>query len=98
MSNGLQNMMIEMYWDNFNSELYNKIKKIKMGANKEEYHNVSQAETLSKFRRVLYEVFDGDAEAMVTEIERRAVECEDYETAAKMRDINNKLKEIEVNE
>ena len=94
----LMNMMYEMYWDNFNMELYNKIKKIKMGANKEEYHSANQAETLSKFRRVLMEVFDGDAEAMVAEIERRAVETEDYETAAQMRDINTKLKEIEVNE
>jgi len=99
MLNGLQNMMMnEMYWDNFNVELYNKIKKIKMGANKEEYHSANQAETLSKFRRVLMEVFDGDAEKMVTEIERRAVECEDYETAAQMRDINTRLKEIEINE
>jgi len=93
---GLQNIMIEMYWDNFNVELYNKIKKIKMGANKEEYHNVSQAETLDKFRRVLMNVFDGDAEAMLSEIEHRAVEKEDYETAAQMRDINNKLKKIVV--
>ena len=90
-------MMNKMYWDNFNVELYNKIKKIKMD-NKEEYHSVSQAETLSKFRRVLMEVFDGDAEAMVAEIEKRAVETEDYETAAQMRDINTKLKEITVDE
>jgi len=69
-----------------------------MGSNKEEYHSVSQAETLDKFRRVLMEVFDGDAEAMVAEIEKRAVETEDYETAAQMRDINTKLKEIEINE
>ena len=66
--------------------------------NKEEYHTISQAETLDKFRRVLMEVFDGDAEAMVAEIEKRAVETEDYETAAQMRDINTKLKEIEINE
>ena len=99
MSNGkLFMMMNKMYWDNFNVELYNKIKKIKMGSNKEEYHNVSQAETVDKFRRVLHEVFDGDAEAMVSEIERRAVEIEDYETAAQMRDISNKLKEIVVDE
>jgi protein-arginine kinase activator protein McsA len=91
-------MIYEVYWDNFNVELYNKIKKIKMGSNKEEYHSVSQAETLDKFRRVLMEVFDGDAEAMVAEIEKRAVETEDYETAAQMRDINTKLKEIEINE
>ncbi len=64
--------------------------------NKDLYHNVATSETLDKFRRVLHEVFDGDAEAMVTEIERRAVESEDYETAAKMRDINNKLKEIKI--
>jgi len=90
-------MIYELYWDSFNMELYNKIKKIKMD-NKEEYHSVSQAETLDKFRRVLMDVFDGDAEAMVSEIERRAVETEDYETAAQMRDINTKLKEIVVNE
>ena len=64
--------------------------------NQDLYHDVATAETVDKFRRVLMNVFDGDAEAMVTEIERRAVESEDYETAAKMRDINNKLKEIKV--
>lgn len=90
-------MIYEVYWDSFNTKLYNKIKKIKM-ENKEEYHTISQAETLDKFRRVLMEVFDGDAEAMVAEIEKRAVETEDYETAAQMRDINTKLKEIEINE
>ena len=84
-------MINEMYWDNFNVELYNKIKKIKMD-NKEEYQSVSQAETVDKFRRVLMEVFDGDAEAMLSEIERRAAESEDYETAAQMRDWTIKLK------
>ena len=84
-------MLNEMYWDNFNVELYNKIKKIKMD-NKEEYHSVSQAETLDKFRRVLHDVFDGDAEAMLSEIERRAAKSEDYETAAQMRDLTIKLK------
>jgi excinuclease UvrABC nuclease subunit len=94
MLNGLQNMMMnEMYWDNFNVELYNKIKKIKMD-NKEEYHSVSQAEILDKFRRVLMDVFDGDAEAMLSEIEHRAAESEDYETAAQMRDLNKKLKKV----
>ena len=83
-------MIYEVYWDNFNVELYNKIKKIKM-ENKEEYHTVSQAETLDKFRRVLMEVFNGDAEAMVSNIEQRAVEKEDYETAAQMRDLNTKI-------
>jgi len=83
-------MIYEVYWHNFNVELYNKIKKIKM-ENKEEYHTVSQAETLDKFRRVLMEVFNGDAEAMLSNIEQRAVEKEDYETAAQMRDLNTKI-------
>ena len=87
-------MIYEVYWDNFNVELYNKIKKIKMESNKEEYHSVSQAETLDKFRRVLMNVFDGDAVAMLSDIERRAAESEDYETAAQMRDLNTKLKKV----
>ncbi len=66
--------------------------------NEDLYHNVSQAETLDKFRRVLMNVFDGDAEAMVSELERRSVLAEDYETAAQMRDINNKLKKITIDE
>ena len=86
-------MIYEVYWDNFNVELYNKIKKIKM-ENKEEYHTVSQAETLDKFRRVLMEVFNGDAEAMLSNIEQRAVEKEDYETAAQMRDLNTKINKV----
>jgi len=86
-------MIYEVYWDNFNVELYNKIKKIKM-ENKEEYHTVSQAETLDKFRRVLMEVFNGDAEAMLSNIEQRAVEKEDYETAAQMRYLNTKINKV----
>jgi len=66
--------------------------------NEDLYHNVSQAETLDKFRRVLMNVFDGDAEAMVSELERRSVLAEDYETAAQMRDISNKLKKITIDE
>jgi hypothetical protein len=89
-------MIYEVYWDSFNVELYNKIKKIKM-ENKEEYHTISQAETLDKFRRVLMEVFDGDAEAMLSNIEQRAVDKEDYETAAQMRDLNTKINK-EINE
>jgi len=62
--------------------------------NKEdEYHNANQAETLDKFRRVLMEVFNGDAEAMLSDIEHRAAEKEDYETAAQMRDLSNKINE-----
>ena len=60
----------------------------------DEYHNANQAETLDKFRRVLMEVFNGDAEAMLSDIERRAAESEDYETAAQMRDLNTKLKKV----
>ena len=40
----------------------------------DEYHNANQAETLDKFRRVLMEVFNGDAEAMLSTIEQRAAE------------------------
>ena len=89
-------MIYEVYWDRFTVELYTKIKKIKM-ENKEEYHTISQAETLDKFRRVLMEVFDGDAEAMLSNIEQRAVDKEDYETAAQMRDLNTKINK-EINE
>ena len=54
--------------------------------NKEdEYHNANQAETLDKF--------NGDAEAMLSDIEHRAAEKEDYETAAQMRDLSNKINE-----
>ncbi len=59
--------------------------------NKEEYHSISQAEMLDKFRRVLVNVFNGDADAMLGELETRSVEKEDYETAAQMRDIRSKI-------
>mgnify|MGYP001265893045 CR=1 FL=1 len=42
----------------------------------------------------LMNVFDGDAVAMLSDIERRAAESEDYETAAQMRDLNTKLKKV----
>ena len=57
----------------------------------DEYHNANQAETLDKFRRVLMEVFNGDADAMLGELETRSVEKEDYETAAQMRNIRSKI-------
>ena len=57
----------------------------------DEYHNANQAETLDKFRRVLMNVFDGDADAMLGELESRMASNEDYETAAQMRDIRKKL-------
>ena len=59
--------------------------------NQDEYHNMATAETLDKFLYVLRNVFHGDADAMLSEIERRSVEAEDYETAAQMRDIRKKL-------
>ena len=59
--------------------------------NQDEYHNMATAETLNKFLYVLRTVFDGDADAMLSDIERRSVEAEDYETAAQMRDIKKKL-------
>ena len=60
-------------------------------SNKDLYHDVAVAETLDKFRRVLMNVFDGDANAMLGELESRMVSNEDYETAAQMRDIRKKL-------
>jgi len=59
----------------------------------DEYHYENQAETLDKFRRVLMNVFDGDADAMLGNLEKRMVENEDYETAAQMRDIRSRINE-----
>ena len=59
--------------------------------NQDEYHEVATAETLNKFLYVLRTVFDGNADAMLSDIERRSVEAEDYETAAQMRDVRKKL-------
>lgn len=59
--------------------------------NQDLYHDVATAETLDKFRRVLMNVFDGDADAMLGELESRMAEQEDYETAAQMRDIRKRL-------
>ena len=59
--------------------------------NKDLYHDIAKAETLDKFRRVLMEVFNGDANAMLGELETRSVEKEDYETAAAMRDIRKRI-------
>lgn len=59
--------------------------------NEDLYHDVAVAETVDKFRRVLMNVYDGDAEAMLGELESRMVANEDYETAAQMRDIRKKL-------
>ena len=59
--------------------------------NQDEYHDMATAETLDMFLYVLRTVFDGDADAMLSDIERRSVEAEDYETAAQMRDVRKKL-------
>ena len=59
--------------------------------NQDEYHDMATAETLNKFLYVLRNVFHGDADAMLSEIEQRSAEQEDYETAARMRDIRKKL-------
>ena len=59
--------------------------------NEDLYHDVAVAETVDKFRRVLMNVFDGDADAMLGELESRMASNEDYETAARMRDIRKKL-------
>jgi hypothetical protein len=60
-------------------------------SNKDLYHDVTTAETLDKFRRVLMNVFDGDADAMLGDLESRMASNEDYETAAQMRDIRKRL-------
>ena len=62
--------------------------------NKDLYHDVAVAETVDKFRRVLMNVFDGDADAMLGELESRMASNEDYETAAQMRDIRKKLNDV----
>jgi hypothetical protein len=80
------------YWDNFNVELYEKFKKIKMSTIDEEYYNMSNEETLERFRLVLQDDFDGDAIAMIADIEQQAAYAEDYDTAVAMRDLNIKLK------
>ena len=59
--------------------------------NQDEYHDMATAETLDMFLYVLRTVFDGDADAMLSDIERRSAEAEDYEFAAQMRDVRKKL-------
>ena len=59
--------------------------------NQDEYHDMVTAETLNMFLYVLRTVFDGDADAMLSDIERRSAEAEDYEFAAQMRDVRERL-------
>ena len=86
------------YWDNFNMELYEKFKKIKMDTGKEEYYNAQNEDILERFRLTLHNEFDGDAIAMISDIEYKAAVVEDYETAATMRDLNIKLNGDTANE
>ena len=59
--------------------------------NQDEYHDMATAETLDMFLYVLRTVFDGDADAMLSDIERRSAEAEDYEFAAQMRDVRERF-------
>ena len=59
--------------------------------NQDEYHDMATAETLDMFLYVLRTVFNGDADAMLSDIERRSAEAEDYEFAAQMRDVRERL-------
>ena len=59
--------------------------------NQDEYHDMATAETLDMFLYVLRTVYDGDADAMLSDIERRSAEAEDYEFAAQMRDVRERL-------
>jgi hypothetical protein len=59
--------------------------------NQDEYHDMAKEETLNKFYYVLMKVFNGDADAMLGELEHRSAEVEDYETAAAMRDIRKRI-------
>jgi len=45
-----------------------------------------------KLKKILNEEFNGNADAMLEDIERSVVQIEDYEAAAVVRDFRNKLK------
>jgi len=45
-----------------------------------------------RLKKIFIEEFDGDADAMLADIERSVVQIEDYEAAAVVRDFRNKLK------
>jgi protein-arginine kinase activator protein McsA len=45
-----------------------------------------------RLKKILNEEFNGNADAMLEDIERSVVRIEDYEAAAVVRDFRNKLK------
>ena len=45
-----------------------------------------------RLKKMLIEEFDGNADAMLADIERSVVAIEDYEAAAVVRDFRNKIK------
>lgn len=45
-----------------------------------------------RLKKIFIEEFDGDADAMLADIERSVVQIEDYEAAAVVRDFRNKIK------
>ena len=45
-----------------------------------------------RLKKILTEEFNGNADAMLEDIERSVVQIEDYEAAAVVRDFRNKLK------
>ena len=45
-----------------------------------------------RLKKILTEEFNGNADAMLVDIERSVVQIEDYEAAAVVRDFRNKLK------
>ena len=45
-----------------------------------------------RLKKILTEEFNGNADAMLADVERSVVAIEDYEAAAVVRDFRNKLK------
>jgi protein-arginine kinase activator protein McsA len=45
-----------------------------------------------RLKKIFIEEFDGNADAMLADIELSVVQIEDYEAAAVVRDFRNKLK------
>jgi protein-arginine kinase activator protein McsA len=45
-----------------------------------------------RLKKMFHEEFNGNADAMLADVERSVVQIEDYEAAAVVRDFRNKLK------
>ena len=45
-----------------------------------------------RLKKILNDEFNGNADAMLADIERSVVQIEDYEAAAVVRDFRNKIK------